>query len=99
MLYSKQYDWDGHLQQIVTTIRASKNAQTGITPILMMLGRDVFQRLDLMLGTPKLSCEDREVPQYIKEFYDVSTFTWRCQYENCPNFAAWCNFYTTSPML
>jgi uncharacterized coiled-coil DUF342 family protein len=71
MLYSKQYDWDGHLQQIVAAIRASKNAQTGITPNLLMLGRDVFQPLELILGTSKLSCEEGEVSQYIKELMET----------------------------
>lgn len=71
MLYSKQYDWDGHLQKIVAAIRASKIAQTGITPNLMMLGRDVFQPLELILGTPKLSCEEGEVSQYIKELMET----------------------------
>lgn len=37
----------------------------------MMLGREVFQPLDFILGTPKLSCEKREVSQYIKELMET----------------------------
>jgi len=55
----------------VAAIRASKSAQTGFTPNLMMLGREVFQPLDLILGTPKLSCEKRKVSQYIKELMET----------------------------
>ena len=70
-IQNKQHDWDVHLQQIVAAIRASKSVQTGFTPNLMILGREVFQPLDLILGTPKLSCEKREVSQYIKELMET----------------------------
>ncbi|XP_062602775.1 uncharacterized protein LOC134264500 [Saccostrea cucullata] len=47
---SQQKDWDLHLQQIAGAIRATVNRQTGFTPNRMMLGREVSQPLDIMLG-------------------------------------------------
>ncbi|XP_021376388.1 uncharacterized protein LOC110465118 [Mizuhopecten yessoensis] len=47
----KQQQWDHHLQQIASAIRATQHRQTGFTPNLMMLGREVDQPIDLMLGT------------------------------------------------
>lgn len=47
---SQQKDWDLHLQQIAGAIRATVNRQTGFTQNRMMLGREVSQPLDIMLG-------------------------------------------------
>ena len=37
---------------------------------MMMFGREVFQPLDVTLGTLKIDPPKKEVPQYIKELVD-----------------------------
>ena len=37
----------------------------------MMLGREVFQPLDVILGVPEVSSRRKEVPQYIKELVET----------------------------
>ena len=70
-LKKRQHDWDIHLQQLVSAIRSAKNPQTGFSPNLMMLGREVFQPLDVILGSCKVSSGEKEVPQYLKNLVET----------------------------
>ena len=45
--------WDRDLALLVFSLHATLNRQTGFTPNRMMLGREVFQPIDLSLGTPR----------------------------------------------
>ena len=64
-LKGKQQNWDCHLQQLAGAIRATVNRQTGFTPNLMMLGREVNQPIDILLGTITEQGK-REIPDYVK---------------------------------
>ncbi|CAG2223318.1 unnamed protein product [Mytilus edulis] len=68
-LNKKQCEWDVHLQQLVGAIRATENRQTGFTPNVMMLGREVFHPIDLMLGTSRDTAKDP--PEYIKQLKET----------------------------
>ena len=72
-LKNKQNDWDSHLQQIAGAIRATENRQTGFTPNFMMLGREVTQPIDLMLGTSEINNQNQEIPEYLQSLvYNMS---------------------------
>ena len=49
--------WDRDLSLLVISLHATINRQTGFTPNRLMLWREVFQPVDLLLGTPKLNTE------------------------------------------
>ena len=48
-IQGKQEDWDLHLATVCMAIRLTVNHQTGFTPNVLMLGREVLQHNDLML--------------------------------------------------
>ncbi len=52
-LQGGQKNWDEHLPALAGSIRSMVNRQTGFTPNMMMLGREVLQPVDLLLGTPE----------------------------------------------
>ena len=45
----QQEDWDLHLATVGVAIMSTVNCQSGITPNVLMLGREVLQPIDLML--------------------------------------------------
>ena len=49
-LQGNQQCWDEHLQQLAGAIRSTVNRNTGFTPNLMMLGREVILPVNLMIG-------------------------------------------------
>ena len=49
-LRGNQQTWDEHLQQLAGAVRSTINRNTGFTPNLMMLGREVMLPVDLMIG-------------------------------------------------
>ena len=49
-LKGNQQHWDEHLQQLAGAIRSTVNRNTGFTPNLMMLGREITLPIDLMIG-------------------------------------------------
>ena len=55
-LKGNQQHWDDHLQQLAGAIRSTVNRNTGFTPNLMMLGREVIQPVDLMMGNFSSEC-------------------------------------------
>ena len=46
--------WDKHLSFLVMALHSIENASTGFTPNELMLGRNVVQPLDLLMGTTDL---------------------------------------------
>ncbi|XP_033739355.1 uncharacterized protein K02A2.6-like [Pecten maximus] len=49
--------WDYYLPMIKMAMHATENRSTGFTPNMLMLGREVFQPLDLMVGSPPPKAE------------------------------------------
>lgn len=66
-LKGNQRDWDLNLQQLAGAIRSTENRQTGYTPNMMMLGREVIQPVDLLTGTCKLNFKVTEPSPYITD--------------------------------
>jgi len=66
-LKNKQNNWDKFLQQLAGAIRSAKNPQTGFSPNLLMLGREVFQPVDIMFGNVALNTERFDHSDYLKE--------------------------------
>ena len=57
----KQNLWDKDLSLLVFSLHSTVNRQTGFTPNHLMLGREVFQPVDLALGTASVN-SDRYTP-------------------------------------
>ncbi len=66
-------DWDEHLPILAGAIRAMENRQTGFTPNMMMLGREVNQPIDLLVGTAGTMQERSEPAEYVKKLQQVMT--------------------------
>jgi transposase InsO family protein len=47
-----QKDWDDHLCYIMAAYRATKHSSTGCSPNLLMLGHEVDNPIDVMVGPP-----------------------------------------------
>lgn len=58
--------WDEDLPILTAAIRSLPNRQTGMTPNLMMLGREVRQPVDLVFSLPSNTKENDE-PTYVKD--------------------------------
>lgn len=56
---------DSHLQLIVGAIRATVNRQTGFTANKMMLGREIIQPVDIVIGVA-----ENQQPQVPSDFVD-----------------------------
>ena len=59
----EQNHWDENLQLVASAMRATVNRQTEYTPNKMMLGREVIQPLDIILGTSK--GQPQQVEEYV----------------------------------
>ncbi len=57
-----QQTWDTYLPFVMMAYRASKHDSTGLTPNLLMLGREINLPLTAVVATPKE--EDGEAPDY-----------------------------------
>ncbi len=61
-----QHEWDRHLQLLAGALRSSVNRQTGFTPNMLMLGREVTQPVDL--NVPSVGKKVPRPPdQYVAE--------------------------------
>lgn len=49
-LKGNQTDWDKHIARLMAAYRSSTNESTGITPNMMMLGREVKTPLNIIFG-------------------------------------------------
>ena len=65
-LKGNQRTWDENLQLLARAIRASVNRTTGFTANRMMLGREVLEPIDLMLGTASQNLQETPV-EYVKK--------------------------------
>lgn len=57
-----QTDWDKYMPQLASAIRSSVNHMTGMTPNLMMLGREICLPTDLVFRPPK---EDKTEDEHV----------------------------------
>ena len=51
-------DWDEHLPLIAMTLHSMRNKSTGFSANMLMLGREVVQPIDLILGLPRPTPQD-----------------------------------------
>ena len=66
-LKGNQRTWDENLQLLARAIRASVNRTTGFTANRMMLGCEVLEPIDLMLGTASQSLRQETSVEYVKK--------------------------------
>ena len=66
-LKGNQRTWDENLQLLAGAIRASVNRTTGFTANRMMLGREVLEPIDLMLGTVDQHLRQETPVEYVKK--------------------------------
>ena len=57
-------DWDEYLQVLAGAIRSTVQRNTGFTPNMLMLGREVSTPLDVMLGTTQAINADFSMNTY-----------------------------------
>ena len=62
-----QKDWDEYVQLLAGAIRSTYNKSTGFSPNMMMLGREVIQPVDLMLGTSQMNMVPQEPNEYVQK--------------------------------
>ena len=68
---NKQNNGDIYLPQITGAIRSTQNRQTGFTPNFLMLGREIHQPIDLMLGTASVNSQEKDVPNYLLDLQNT----------------------------
>lgn len=56
-LEGQNREWDKHLPFLAMALHATVQRQTGFTPNMLMLGREVLQPVDLMLGLTEFRAE------------------------------------------
>ena len=66
-LKGNQRTWDENLQLLAGAIRASVNRTTGFTANRMMLGREVLEPIDLMLGTVDQHLRQETPAEYVRK--------------------------------
>jgi hypothetical protein len=64
-------NWDEHLSQLTGAINSTVNRQIGYTPNQMMLGREVRQPIEIMLGTASLNTSHAAPPDYVQQLQQV----------------------------
>ena len=65
-----QKDWDLHVPAVMMTYRASPQESTGMTPNMLMFGREVELPVDLIfggIGCPEALEESLQAPDYVVE--------------------------------
>ena len=63
--------WDEDLQLLAGAIRACVNRYTGFTPNMMMLGREVLQPTDVLLGNALANTKPVDPPTYVQNLVDT----------------------------
>ena len=58
-------NWDKDLEILTGAIRSLPNRQSGFTPNMLMLGREVPQPVDLMFGVSEVNSESQTEPDYV----------------------------------
>lgn len=59
--------WDENLQILAGALRATLNRQTGFTPNMMMLGREVTQPVDVLMGTAAANTKGLGPASYVEQ--------------------------------
>ncbi|XP_076748173.1 uncharacterized protein LOC143421991 [Maylandia zebra] len=59
------WDWDIMILYAVMAYRATKHSSTGLTPNMMLLGREITEPIDLVAGLPADDTPNCTVPQYV----------------------------------
>ncbi|CAI5674954.1 unnamed protein product [Oreochromis niloticus] len=59
------WDWDIMIPYAVMAYRATKHSSTGLTPNMMLLGREITEPIDLVVGLPADETPGCTVPQYV----------------------------------
>ena len=68
----RQRDWDLHLPFIGMALRSTVNESTGLTPNMMMLGREIDLPIDLLAGkAPAESTEPTTVSEYTQQLTET----------------------------
>ena len=73
-LKGNQRTWDENLQLLAGAIRASVDRTTGFTANRMMLGREVLEPIDLMLGTVDQHLRQETPVEYVKKLEERLKF-------------------------
>ena len=59
--------WDEHLPLLLQAINSTVNRQTGYTPNKMMLGREIIQPVEVMLGTAEYNQDAQEPHTFVQK--------------------------------
>jgi len=86
---TNQRDWDTHLPSVMGAYRASRHESTGYSPNFLMLGRENYAPLDIIMGVPveeatqAASCEDfvEEKIQTMRKAYALARENLGCRAE------------------
>ena len=73
----KQDDWDEHIPLLILTYRPSIRETTGVSPVMMMLGRELTLPVDMTLGRPIREdrlCATEHAYQLEKKLLDIPDF-------------------------
>ncbi len=65
-LEGKQRDWDTYVPALGMIIRATVNRDTGFTPNMMVLGREVNMPLDIFFGVSSSNLKVSNPPEYVR---------------------------------
>lgn len=65
-LKGNQEDWDKNLQQLVGAIRSTENRNTGYTPNMLMLGREIQLPVDVMTCVSIFNKQLKEPSEYVE---------------------------------
>ena len=58
--------WDDYLPQITSAMRAMVNRDTGFSPNMLMLGREVYRPVDLLYDIPRVNTKNETPPEFVK---------------------------------
>ena len=70
-LRHRQNTWDEYLPQLAASIRATPHRQTGFTPNMLMLGREVWSPIDLTFRPCLDKVKDRTAAEFLKDLRDT----------------------------
>ena len=70
-LKDKQKEWDKFMPALVMSIRATVNRNTGFTPNMLMLGREIHVPVDIMFGIPEANQGGSSVSEYLADLSSV----------------------------
>ncbi len=70
-LEGKQQDWDKYVPALGMSIHATINRDTGFTPNMMVLGREVNMPSDVLFGIANANRKELEPPEHVTELLRV----------------------------